>query len=299
MTSLQVQSDPRMSGTEFASRAVDRLSGFISAALWVWLITFPPVRALPGLLRVCSSVLQNYVNKDRHGPRCNQLGSRIGFLFRSEFCNAQKGWAELALALKCMMLSRQSQPRPDSAEREVWWTSSHWVTSSFKAWNIQWQQWYESRCPVDRCPIHKGFQLQPVLQVSWVWSWSQATLVEVEREASKSCQIQRQKLCTSISAACGGKRGYERTYFPTKMQKSRNSAGSWTSAHHLWCCKLSQTFFFGQVRLLCRQDQYCLLSYLLSYAVLLLSRDVSGAQRSLPELFMLYQSFDHQWWDRN
>ena len=41
MTSLQVQSDPRMSGTEFASRAVDRLSGFISAALWLWLITFP------------------------------------------------------------------------------------------------------------------------------------------------------------------------------------------------------------------------------------------------------------------
>eukprot|EP00434_Breviolum_minutum_P017330 symbB.v1.2.015297.t1/scaffold1134.1/size135964/9 len=116
---FQVQSDPRMSGTEFASRAVDRLSGFISAALWVWLITLPPVRALPGLLRVCSSVLQNYVNKDRHGPRCNQLDSRIGFLFRSEFCNAQKGWAELALALKCLMLSRQSQPRPDSAEREA------------------------------------------------------------------------------------------------------------------------------------------------------------------------------------
>ena len=87
MTSLQVQSDPRMSGTEFASRAVDRLSGFISAALWLcWfeilrvMITFRALRALPGLLRVCSSVLQNYVNKartDRHRPRCNQLENWI------------------------------------------------------------------------------------------------------------------------------------------------------------------------------------------------------------------------------
>jgi len=38
---FQVQADPRMSGSEFASRAVDRL------------------------LRLCSSVLQNYVNKER------------------------------------------------------------------------------------------------------------------------------------------------------------------------------------------------------------------------------------------
>ena len=93
---LQVQADPRMSGSEFASRAVDRRSGIFgkwhAATLQCTALENIALHSseMQGLLRLCSSVLQNYVNKACENG-CNPHVVVLT-LCRSEYCNGQKGW---------------------------------------------------------------------------------------------------------------------------------------------------------------------------------------------------------------